>query len=118
MYFTRVCISGDREIVLEMPNHDAPFSSNAAYRQYMTRNAADIIYDNWRFACNNLKPGVFQTRARAGQSNPHVYKSAFDNDNPSIYETNSVKEKHLEEYRRLARTISVDMASEDGLATM
>ena len=90
------------------------FSSNAAYRAYMTNNANAIMKDNQAFAEQNIRAVGTGTGTgiKSGDHEthpPYAFRSVLDQATPRGYESNGTKERFLDEYRRESRIISVDV---------
>lgn len=74
------------------------FRSNREYREYMTKNASQIMYDNWKTACDVRKPGLLERRKTEHPytRNAPIFFNGID-DHSSPFENNETKEKFLRE---------------------
>ena len=82
------------------------FSSNAAYRAYMTNNASKIIQENYMFAKKNINHKYSSNFKIETAQPPHFFRTIMDYRSPNGYETNQTKEDFLNEYRNEGNIIS------------
>ena len=83
-------------------------NTNWKYRQFLTKNASDIINFNTQEACYTLGLSPHVTSDATPSSNvPFVYKSTFDTTNPGFgYSNSDLKSPYLSRVELQARMIS------------
>ena len=83
-------------------------NTNWKYRQFLTKNASDIINFNTQEACYTLGLSPHVTSDATPSSNvPFVYKSTFDTNNPGFgYSNSDLKSPYLSRVELQARMIS------------
>lgn len=71
--------------------------SNREYREYMTKNASQIMFDNWKTACDIRNPTAFTMRTTPENIRPPIF---FDGpyDHRPPFETNETKMQFLKRY--------------------
>ena len=79
-------------------------SSNYAYRQYLIKNATNLMRTNQLVACDDTGPcmGQFNQEPRAN-TNKHIYRGFKDQSTPYGYETSNMKQLYLTRMQLEAR---------------
>ncbi len=90
---------------IQQQNH---ITTNWKYRQFLTKNASDIINFNTQEACYTLGLSPHTTSDSTPSSNvPHLYKSTFDTNSPGYgYSNSDLKSPYLSRVELQARMIS------------
>ena len=83
--------------------------SNWDYRQFLVYNADEIIRKNQLEACDQCcacperLSVISQLQQSTTPSNPYLYKSCFDSNQPYGYENSDLKNLYLSDYQLQAR---------------
>ena len=79
-------------------------ASNYAYRQYLIKNATNLMRTNQLVACDDTGPcmGQFNREPKAN-TNKHVYRGFGDQSTPYGYETSNMKQLYLTRMQLEAR---------------
>ena len=90
-------------------------SSNWEYRNFLTRNALDIMKYNYMLSCNQCSacPPVYENQET--QNEPYLYKSCDDEGQPFGYVNSDLKEIYLSKEDLNARVSSPIINQEDYL---
>tara|TARA_Y200000002_G_C22687561_1_gene666605 strand:- start:4587 stop:4991 length:405 start_codon:yes stop_codon:yes gene_type:complete len=90
---------------IQQQNH---ITTNWKYRQFLTKNASDIINFNTQEACYTLGLSPHTTSDSTPSSNvPHLYKSTFDTSAPGYgYSNSDLKSPYLSRMELQSRMIS------------
>lgn len=84
---------------------DNGIKSNWDYRQYLVKNAEDIMQQNAVEACGSCCscPPVYGDDQPTPKGTPFLYQSCLEETQPYGYETSDMKELYLSEYQLQAR---------------
>jgi hypothetical protein len=80
--------------------------TNAQYRQYLTHNADNIIYNNQVEACNQCGNCVNQVERNLNNNTPFLYSSPFDKTQPFGYQESDLKNVYLSRQQLQSRKIA------------
>jgi len=79
-------------------------SSNYAYRQYLIKNATNLMKTNQLVACDDTGPCMGQfNRDPIANSTKHIYRGYSDSSTPYGYETSNMKQLYLSRMQLEAR---------------
>jgi len=84
--------------------------SNWQYREYLTRNADEVMSANFKLACDNCgscPPMYGGPQNPSTQANsPYVFSSALDNSQPFGYQHSDLKNLYLSRYELQSRMVA------------
>ena len=95
-------------VINEQIQKQQNLNTNWKYRQFLTRNGAELAKYNTMEACYalGLDPHIHEN-ATPSSNVPYIYKSTFDNSSPGFgYPTSDLKNPYLSREQLQARMIS------------
>ena len=80
--------------------------TNAQYRQYLTYNADNIIYNNQVEACSQCGNCIKQVERKLNNNPPFLYSSPFDKTQPFGYQESDLKNVYLSRQQLQSRKVA------------
>ena len=80
--------------------------TNAQYRQYLTYNADNIIYNNQLESCSQCGNCIKQVEKNLNNNPPFLYNSPFDKTQPFGYQESDLKNVYLSRQQLQSRKVA------------
>ena len=81
-------------------------TTNAQYRNFLTNNANNIIYQNQIEACDQCGNCINQIKGTNRNNTPFLYSSPFDKSTPFGYEESDLKNVYLSREQLQAKKVA------------
>jgi len=80
-------------------------TSNYAYRQYLIKNATNLMKTNQLIACDDVGPCLGHFNTNHSSATPHLFKNFHDGKRPYGYETSDLKQLYLSRAQHEAKLL-------------